>query len=67
MAVRVFPGNIGQKTVAAIRYWNQHGKPPGTHHAPRELGQFFDRLELVEPGLVSCTRWRAEATPFGEP
>ena len=32
-----------------------------------ELARLFDRLELVEPGLVSSTRWRPEATPFGEP
>jgi len=23
-----------------------------------ELARFFDGLDLVEPGLVSCTRWR---------
>ena len=34
---------------------------------PAELARLFDRLELVEPGLVSSTRWRPEATPFGEP
>ena len=57
----------GEKMATAIRYWNDYGTPPGTHRTPAQLARFFDRLELVEPGLVSCTRWRPEATPFGEP
>jgi O-methyltransferase involved in polyketide biosynthesis len=57
----------GQKMATAIEYWNQYGKPPGTARTPAQLARFFDQLELVEPGLVSCTRWRPEATPFGEP
>ena len=57
----------GEKMATAIAYWNQYGKPPGRHRTPAELARLFDRLELVEPGLVSSTRWRPEATPFGEP
>ncbi len=57
----------GEKMATAIEYWNQYGKPPGTHRTPQQIARFFDGLELVEPGLVSITRWRPEATPFGEP
>jgi hypothetical protein len=57
----------GEKMAQAIQYWNQYGKPPGIHRTPAELARFFDGLELVEPGLVSITRWRPEATPSGEP
>jgi O-methyltransferase involved in polyketide biosynthesis len=57
----------GEKMATAIRYWNEFGKPPGTARTPQEIARFFDRMELVEPGVVSCTRWRPEATPFGEP
>jgi O-methyltransferase involved in polyketide biosynthesis len=57
----------GDRMAAAIRYWNQFGKPPGVARSPQEIASFFDRLELVEPGVVSCTRWRPEATPFGLP
>ena len=57
----------GEKMAQAIQYWNQYGKPPGTHRTPDEIARFFDGLELIEPGLVSITRWRPEATPFGEP
>jgi hypothetical protein len=57
----------GQKMAEAIELWNQYGTPPGTHRTPQQLARLFTGLELVEPGLVSCTRWRPEASPFGEP
>jgi hypothetical protein len=31
------------------------------------ITRFFDGLELVEPGVVSCSRWRPEALPWGAP
>jgi hypothetical protein len=34
---------------------------------PAQITRFFDGLELVEPGVVSVSRWRPEATPFGLP
>jgi hypothetical protein len=57
----------GEKMATAIQYWNQYGKPPGTHRTPAEIARFFDGMELVEPGVISITRWRPEAMPFGEP
>lgn len=57
----------GESMATAIAYWNEYGQPPGTHRSPQQLAALFGRLELVEPGVVSCTRWRPEATPFGEP
>jgi hypothetical protein len=57
----------GEKMATAIRHWNKYGTPPGTHRTPAQLARFFEGLELVEPGLVSSTRWRPEATSPGEP
>jgi S-adenosyl methyltransferase len=57
----------GEKMATAIRYWNEYGTPPGTHRTPAELARFFDGMDLVEPGVVSITRWRPEATASGEP
>jgi O-methyltransferase involved in polyketide biosynthesis len=37
----------GEKMATAIRYWNEHGTPPGTHRTPAQLARFFDRLELA--------------------
>jgi len=56
----------GEKMATAIRYWNEYGTPPGTHRTPAELTRFFDGMDLVEPGVVSITRWRPEATTSGE-
>ncbi|MFD0689162.1 SAM-dependent methyltransferase [Actinomadura fibrosa] len=57
----------GEKMAEAIRQWNRFGKPPGCHRDPAQLAGLFAGLELVEPGIVSCTRWRPENTSFGEP
>jgi len=57
----------GAKMATAIQYWNQYGKPPGTHRTPDELARFFDGMDLIEPGVVSITRWRPETTTSGEP
>ena len=45
----------------AIKYWNQYGKPPGTYRTPAQLARFFGGLSLVQPGVVSITRWRPDA------
>jgi hypothetical protein len=41
----------------------------GWYHArsPEQIAGFFAGLELVEPGVVSLTRWRQEASPSAEP
>ncbi|MEO3872765.1 SAM-dependent methyltransferase [Nonomuraea sp. B12E4] len=47
--------------------WNRRAADTITSRTREEIMRFFDGLELVEPGLVSMSRWRVEATPFGEP
>jgi O-methyltransferase involved in polyketide biosynthesis len=44
----------------AVRLWNQAGSVPIVIRSPKELAGFFERLELVEPGVVSTTRWRPD-------
>ena len=51
----------------AVAFWNEHGTPKLTQRTGEQIDRFFDGLELLEPGVVSCSRWRPEATPFGEP
>jgi hypothetical protein len=34
---------------------------------PDQIATFFDGLDLIEPGVVSVSRWRPEATPWGPP
>jgi O-methyltransferase involved in polyketide biosynthesis len=44
----------------AVAHWNQFGKPPMTLRTPQAIAGFFDRLELLEPGVVSTSRWRPD-------
>jgi hypothetical protein len=57
----------GPKMAEAIALWNTHGTPPGTHRTPQQLQRLLGGLDLAGPGIVPCTRWRPEASPFGEP
>jgi O-methyltransferase involved in polyketide biosynthesis len=51
---------------AAVRFWNEHGTPSLTQRTPDEVARFFDGLEVLEPGVVSCSHWRAEPADEGE-
>jgi hypothetical protein len=45
----------------AVDYWNGQGSAPMTLRSRTDLLRLFDRVDLLEPGLVSCSRWRPEA------
>jgi O-methyltransferase involved in polyketide biosynthesis len=49
----------------AVRHWNQFGKPSMTLRTPEAIAKFFDRLELLEPGVVSTSRWRPDPAETG--
>ncbi|MFI2433457.1 SAM-dependent methyltransferase [Streptomyces sp. NPDC018693] len=51
----------------AVKFWNEHGTPKLTQRTPEAVTRFFDGLELLEPGVVSCSRWRPEDTGGAEP
>jgi O-methyltransferase involved in polyketide biosynthesis len=44
----------------AVRLWNESAKPPITLRSAAELTRLFDGLDLLEPGVVSCTKWRPD-------
>jgi S-adenosyl methyltransferase len=50
----------------AVAHWNKVGTPPMTLRTPQQIARFFDGLELLPPGVVSCSRWRPDLTPLGE-
>jgi len=52
---------------AAVAFWNEHGTPKLTQRTSSQITRFFDGLDLLEPGVVSCSRWRPDDTPGGEP
>jgi hypothetical protein len=35
--------------------------------SPDQIGRFFEGLEVLEPGIVSVSRWRPEPSPAGMP
>ncbi|MFJ9820193.1 SAM-dependent methyltransferase [Streptomyces sp. NPDC101151] len=51
----------------AVAFWNEHGTPKLTQRTPEDVVRFFDGLELLEPGVVSCSRWRPEDAEGAEP
>jgi hypothetical protein len=53
--------------VAAQEDYNRSGALPYRLRSPEQLAGFFEGLELVEPGVVSCTRWRPDPGDGGLP
>ena len=51
----------------AIRLWNEAGSIPYQLRSPDRIARFFDGLELVEPGVVSCSLWRPEPSSSRPP
>jgi hypothetical protein len=44
-----------------MQFWNKKGSAPMTLRTPAEITRLFDPVELLDPGVVSCPRWRHEA------
>ncbi len=49
----------------AVAHWNRVGTPSMTLRTPQQITRFFDGLDLLPPGVVSCSRWRPDLTPVG--
>jgi hypothetical protein len=47
------------------RQWNKVGRPPLIPRSPNEIADFFQGLELLEPGLVTTTQWRPGDVDLG--
>jgi hypothetical protein len=59
--------DTSEEVVEAARIWNQSANPTYHLRSPDRIARFFDGLELVEPGVVSPSRWRPEPSPSGFP
>ena len=58
----------GEANAEAMRFWNEHAKPPIRARTGAEIRQLLTGVELVEPGLVSCALWRPDtANPWRVP
>lgn len=54
--------------VGAIGGYNRgSGAAPYTPRSPEQITRFFDGLELLEPGVVTVSRWRPEPNRWDEP
>jgi hypothetical protein len=51
--------------VAAQARYNESGAIPYHLRSPERIAGFFEGLELVEPGVVSCPRWRPDPAGAG--
>jgi hypothetical protein len=56
----------GEAMEEAVRHWNKVGTPSMTLRTTQQITQFFDGLELLPPGVVSCSRWRPDPNPDSE-
>jgi O-methyltransferase involved in polyketide biosynthesis len=52
-------------TDRAQQRYNQHKPVPYVLRRPDELASFFDGLDLIEPGVVPCARWRPDVRGTG--
>ncbi len=57
----------GEAVEESMQLWNASGAAPLRTRSRQELTSFFDCLELLEPGVVSCSRWRPEPCEVGVP
>ncbi|WP_405805768.1 SAM-dependent methyltransferase [Streptomyces sp. NBC_00210] len=56
----------GEGNAAAMRFWNENATPPITARSRAEFASFLDGLQVLEPGIVSCARWRHDPATEGE-
>jgi hypothetical protein len=57
----------GEARDEASRTYEDSGGVPYHPRTPAQIARFFDGLELVAPGVVSCTRWRPDPVPAVPP
>lgn len=58
--------DTSEAVTEAVRIWNISANPKYHLRSPERIAALFDGLELVEPGVVSVTRWRPDANPAPE-
>ena len=59
--------NTDPAYVQALTGYNRGGAVPYTPRSPQQIEGFFEGLELLEPGVVSVSLWRAESGTWGMP
>lgn len=57
----------GAASDQAWQYWNEHGEPLVVLRSPEQIAGLLHGLELLKPGIVSCSKWRPGFDPSGLP
>lgn len=57
----------GDVNRTAMEYWNKHSRPPIRARSSGEIRHHINGLELIDPGLVSCSLWRNKTTDGAMP
>jgi hypothetical protein len=57
----------GEGNAEAMAFWNENAKPSIRARSRAEFAEFFDGLQLLEPGIVACSRWRPARPEVGSP
>ncbi len=61
-------GVHGEAMFEACRLWNESGgTPPVAVRSSQEIAHFFDRVELLDPGVVPVSFWRPDSSHVGTP
>jgi hypothetical protein len=50
----------GEVMVEALRLWNEGPAATMVLRSAEQVKHLFGGLEMVEPGVVSCSRWRPD-------
>jgi O-methyltransferase involved in polyketide biosynthesis len=58
---------VASANAEAQEFWNDNAAVPITPRTSQQILRFFEGLDMVEPGLVSMSRWRPEPSQRGDP
>ncbi len=58
--------DTGEAVLEGGAKYAESGAIPYNLRSPEQLGQCFEGLEMVDPGLVSITQWRPETAEVGQ-
>ena len=56
-----------EAVVEAARIWNISAEPKYHLRSPERIAALFDGLEIIEPGVVSVTRWKPDEEASAAP
>jgi hypothetical protein len=59
--------NTSKAREQAHQSYARTGAVPYRLRSPRQIGAFFDGLDLLEPGIVPVAAWRPDPSPDGPP